>query len=153
MLAKTHLAFGALAALVMLIFIDVPNVLLFFFLVLLGTYIPDIDQSESKINRKLIFTKIIPMFVRHRGLFHSILAAIILSVVLWFALGSVYGFGIFIGYLSHLVSDGLTVSGVRIFQPFSKFRIRGPIKTGTYGEYGIFVIVLAIDVLLLIRAF
>jgi inner membrane protein len=151
MLAKTHVAFGILAGLLTLKYAPMSNELLFIALVIIGVFLPDVDHPESKINNSLKITRIIPFFFAHRGFFHSIFAAAAVFGLLWYYVGFIYGFGLFVGYLSHLLSDALTVSGVNFLHPIAKFRIRGPVKTGTIAEVLIFFIVLGLDAWLLVR--
>lgn len=151
MLAKTHVAFGILAGLITLKFAAVSNPLLFIALVILGVFLPDVDHSESKINRTLKVTKIIPFFFSHRGFFHSIFAAVLICGAIGYFLGFIYGFGLFVGYLSHLASDALTVSGVNFLHPVTSFKVRGPIRTGTIAELLVFIAVLGADAWLLVH--
>lgn len=151
MLAKTHIAFGILAALLTLQYAVISNELLFVALVIIGVFLPDIDHSESKINNALKVTKLVPFFFSHRGFFHSIFAAVLVFAGLWHLLGFIYGFGLFVGYLSHLLSDALTVSGVNFLHPVATFRIRGPVQTGTLVETLIFLAVIGLDAWLLVR--
>jgi inner membrane protein len=151
MLAKTHVAFGILAGLLTLKFAVIQNQLLFIALVILGVFLPDVDHSESKVNRTLKVTKVIPFFFSHRGFFHSIFAAALVFAAVWYWLGFIYGFGLFVGYLSHLLSDALTVSGVNFLHPVAKFKIRGPVQTGTIVETIVFLLVIGIDAWLLIQ--
>jgi len=151
MLAKTHVAFGILAGLVALKYATVSNQLLFIALVIIGVFLPDLDHPESTINNTLKVTKVIPFFFSHRGFFHSIFAAGLVFIGLWYWLGFIYGFGLFVGYLSHLLSDALTVSGVNFLHPLAKFRLRGPVQTGTFLETLIFFAVIGLDVWLLVQ--
>jgi inner membrane protein len=150
MLAKTHVAFGILAGLLTLNYASVSNQLLFIALVILGVFVPDLDHPESKINNSLKVTRIVPFFFKHRGFFHSIFAALLVFGLLWYYVGFIYGFGLFIGYLSHLISDALTVSGINFLHPLAKFKIRGPIRTGTLSEALVFLLVIGIDAWLLV---
>lgn len=153
MLARTHLAFGILAGLLVYKYFVVGDLVLFFLSVALGAFLPDLDHPNSKINNKLKITKIVPLFFKHRGFFHSIFAALLISWALWAWLGSVYGVGLFAGYLSHLASDALTVSGINFLHPISTFHLRGPVRTGTFFELAIFFFVLALDAWLFFRVF
>ncbi len=149
MLAKTHVAFGILAGLVTLRYVAIPNELLFIALVIVGVFLPDIDHSESKVNKSLKVTKIIPLLFGHRGFFHSIFAALLVFAGLWWWQGFVYGAGIFVGYVSHLVSDALTVSGVGFLNPVAHYKVRGVVQTGTITETLVFFAVIAVDAWLL----
>lgn len=151
MLAKTHVAFGILAGLLTLKYAAVSNDLLFIALVIIGVFLPDVDHPDSKLNNSLKITKIIPFFFSHRGFFHSIFAALLVFGVLWHFVGFIYGFGLFVGYLSHLLSDALTISGVNFLHPIAKFKVRGPVQTGTFVETLVFFAVIGIDAWLLVH--
>jgi inner membrane protein len=155
MLAKTHVAFGILAGLITLKYValahPISNQLLFIALVIIGVFLPDLDHPNSTVNNTVKVTKIIPLFFSHRGFFHSIFAALLVFAGLWYWLGFIYGFGLFIGYLSHLLSDALTVSGVNFLHPVATFKLRGPVQTGTMFETLIFLVVIGVDAWLLVH--
>ena len=139
MLAHTHfviaLAVGSYA------FDNIHNTLIggifFYYLVLLvAAVLPDIDQTGSMINKAFTFTAIIPWFFKHRGFFHSIWPLLIGSIGLYFV-HPLVSTAFFIGYGSHLVSDSFTKAGVNWLYP-CKFKIQGPLKTGSIGEGIIF---------------
>jgi len=129
MLFRTHFAFSFLIGLLFINILNPANQILFIILVLFGSAFPDIDQPNSKIGRKI---KIIGWFFRHRGIFHSIFMALIISYTIYFFTG--YFSAFLIGYLSHLVIDAMTISGIAFLYPFSKKRVRGFIKTGAISE-------------------
>jgi membrane-bound metal-dependent hydrolase YbcI (DUF457 family) len=139
MLARTHLAFGILIALLLLPFISVPSKLLFVALVAFGALLPDVDHEKSTINRLCPVTRIFPVFFKHRGFFHSVFPAIIIYAVLAYFHESFVGLALTLGYLSHLVSDSLTRMGVNFVYPVSTWRMQGPIETGTIVETFLFV--------------
>jgi inner membrane protein len=101
--------------------------------------IPDIDIPTSKVGRAFpILSTIINIAFGHRGIFHSLLAAglIYLLVLKLFPAYSIY---FLIGYLSHLLLDCLTPAGVPLLWPIS-YRFRVPIiKTGSVMELILFV--------------
>jgi len=140
----THLAFGVLFAifLIPLSFLSLTGLLF-------GVLFPDIDNSSSKLGRKVKpISWLLQFTVGHRGLFHSLFCGI--TFTLLFYLFSVdFGVGFFIGYLSHLIADSLTPMGIAWFFPLSKKRLRGPIKTGSLNE-SILLIFLIICIILLI---
>jgi len=41
-----------------------------------------------------------------------------------------YASALFLGYLAHILADGLTVQGVQLFYPFSSYKTRGPVRVG-----------------------
>ncbi|MBW2993437.1 metal-dependent hydrolase [Candidatus Woesearchaeota archaeon] len=135
MLWKTHLAFGFFSGLVMMPFVTTGNIYVYFMLVLFGAVLPDIDNPDSKVGRNI---KIIGRIFRHRGIFHSLIAGVLLGWLLWTFVGHQYGIALFVGYASHLFIDGFTKMGINFLHPFSKLHLSGFIKTGTAGEWIVF---------------
>ena len=124
--------------------------MLFVFL-LVGALLPDIDCPYSKISRKIpVIPKILSLFARHRGIFHSVFLALGFAAIVWM-FKPVYGIALFAGYFSHLLIDGFTKQGVNLLHPISQLRIAGPIKTGKIWELVLFVVIIAGIVLSLIR--
>ncbi|MBU3896494.1 MAG: metal-dependent hydrolase [Nanoarchaeota archaeon] len=123
----THLIFALLVFLLLNYILHFPLYLALFAFV--GAMFPDLDLKFGKLHRKLlhnVWVLLIILFVLFRtGLIDNIFA-IVFSI----------------GFVSHLVLDGLTVSGIYPFWPIEKFRIRGSAKTGKASEYLIFVIIL-----------
>jgi inner membrane protein len=141
MQARTHLAFGFLSGLFLMNYINIGNKYIFFALLLIGALLPDIDTPNSKISHKIpVIPKILSLFARHRGIFHSIFLALVFAAIIWIFSVS-YGIALFAGYFSHLLIDGFTKSGVNLLHPVSQFRISGPIQTGKLGELVIFVVI------------
>lgn len=149
---KTHLALAFLAGVIYLSIFKNVNPYIFFPLVLFFSLLPDIDHSKSYISRKFpIISAPIHFFFKHRGFFHSIFPAIILFILFEYFNYPSIAFGILIGYLAHLIGDGLTKAGVNFLNPFSTLVLQGPIETGSLTEFIIFIILVAIDGLLVIR--
>ncbi|HDL02299.1 MAG TPA: metal-dependent hydrolase [Candidatus Pacearchaeota archaeon] len=135
MLFRTHVVFGLVVWLVLSFFIKMPVFVLGF--VLLGSVFVDIDSCSSKIGKRFWF---LAWFLRHRGVLHSLVACIVLSLVVG-VLNLWMGFGFFIGYVSHLVLDCFTRRGIGLFWPFD-FRVRGFVRSGSWVEDVIFVLIL-----------
>lgn len=145
MLAKTHLAFGFLAALILKPMIHPSDAILFFAVVLLGSLLPDIDSPESKISHKTgPLSKLVAVFSKHRGIFHSLFFAALIAVLVGYLAGSIYGIALCIGYLSHLIIDGFTIQGINFLHPVGKLYLSGFIKTGSIGEWIVFAGVLGL---------
>jgi len=77
--------------------------------------------------------------VKHRGLMHTLILPAFLFASTYF-IGEptfkIFITGITVGYLTHLLSDMLTVRGCPVLFPFTKKYIRFmKIKTGTFPEY------------------
>ncbi|MAG79197.1 metal-dependent hydrolase [Candidatus Pacearchaeota archaeon] len=149
MLIRTHLIITLFFILLLLPFVN--DKIIFIAVALLATYIPDIDTKKSKIGKYLIFRPI-QWISKHRGIIHSLIFLIFLTIVLWLFFKEV-SFGFFVGFGSHLIADSLTISGVSLFSPFSKKKFSGIIKTGGISETIIFIVFLIADLGLLIRKF
>ncbi|MFH0853792.1 MAG: metal-dependent hydrolase [bacterium] len=167
MTGKTHLAAGAALA-GWSVFLLAPELTPIG--ILIGGFaglLPDLDASESKLQNiplqiggrhgirlrlfkipGIIFNKLF----RHRGPLHSLLSLIILGIILTLLpLPPVLILAAGVGFLSHLLLDGLTPSGVPLFYPVQQ-RVRlSPffkIKTGGMIDQLVFLI-LAMSVVLL----
>lgn len=148
MMFFTHLAFALLSGLFSLKFVNPSNKYLFLIIVCLVSLFPDLDNYKSKTGKKFGFiSKIIEFVFGHRGLFHSIHLPLLLFCLFYFFNYKLAAFAILIGYLSHLLIDGLTVSGVNLLNPLLKLNINGFVKTGGVLEYLIFILLLIANIL------
>jgi inner membrane protein len=117
-------------------------------LILLGSILPDLDSPTSIINKwSGIFGRVVSLFTKHRGLFHSMVFHLALFVVLQQFISITYARALFLGYLAHIVGDGITPAGITLFYPFSKFKIRGPVKVGSYVEVLLFIVLVVLVVI------
>jgi len=132
MIFRTHLAFAFLIGL----FFDLKSLIF----ILIGSLIPDLDTSNSKIGRKVIFSKLLNILFGHRKFFHSLFFGAILSFFVFLVFGKYY-FMFFIGFCSHLLLDCLTKDGVMLFYPF-EFKLKGFIKTNGIIENIVFMIII-----------
>ena len=140
MLFKTHIVFSLAIFFLLSYYIAMPFYVLIF--VLLATAFVDIDIKNSKFGNHWYFRPF-QFFTKHRGVLHSLFLAILLSLILGSA--SLWaGFGFFVGYVSHLFLDCLTVSGVKLFWPFG-WKIKGFVKSGGIVEQVVFVLLLLGD--------
>ena len=147
MLARTHIAFGFLLGLFLLPYLDISNKIIFFVLVLLGSLIVDIDHPKSKLGRRLGFiSKLFKFLFGHRGLFHSIFFTLIVSYLFYY-FNKEYGIALFIGCVSHLVADSFTKQGINFLHPIANFRLSGFVKTGSFLETILFILMLIIIVI------
>lgn len=140
--------FSVFVYLVLTFFIEMPFWVLGF--VLLATVFVDIDAWNSKGGNQW-YLRPFQWVTRHRGFLHSLFVGLILSLIVG-GFSNWAGFGFFVGYVSHLFLDCLTLSGVRFFWPL-KFRIRGFVKSGSWVEDVVFVLLLILDFLLLLFFF
>ena len=138
MLFKTHLALGALAALLVTPYVQTDNPLLFFVICVVCSLLPDVDHPNSKINNKLKVTKIFAYIFKHRGITHSIWPVLLGILLISVLANSFYAVAFAVGYLSHLLGDAVTKEGVDLLRPWSSLRIRGPMETGSFAESVLF---------------
>src|SRR3989344_1922118 len=154
MMFKTHLAFSILVALLILIFFDIPNKIIFVFVIALSSSFPDIDSDKSKIGRKLpLISKIVNLIFGHRKFFHSIFIPIILFFILWYFNLFLIGLAVFIGYLAHLLGDSITNEGIMPFYPLSKFNISGLLNTNSILEFLLFLTFSSLSLFLLYKIY
>lgn len=143
MLLRTHLV---LTIFVALLFIEhVNNALLFIFVALAATLLPDIDTGFSAVGKYRGF-RFMQLFVRHRGIIHSFTFCIFISVLLAFFIPKI-SLAFFLGYGLHLFADSFTKEGIMPFWPYRK-QSTGPLRTGSLFETTMFVLFLLVDIVL-----
>ena len=119
----------------------------------LGALLPDIDHPGSKIGRALYpVAWVVNKLFGHRGATHSLLALFLTSVLFILPSLKLTGFagfmytqfaiGVAVGFLSHLILDMSTKSGVPLLHPFTRKSFR--IAKLTTGKHDMFVSVLAV---------
>lgn len=124
---KVHMAFGITCALLCLVALSIKPPVEVLFVFICGAYVaasfPDLDL-------------VIP-FAKHRGLSHSLVVFLVFSgiaVLIPFyekRIPSWLLYGLPVGYLSHLIADTFTVTGVAWFQPLNNERFAiGIFNTG-----------------------
>ena len=146
MLFRVHVLFGIFIWIVLDFFIEMPFFVLAF--VLLGSIFVDIDSGTSRIGKRVWF---LSWLFRHRGFLHSLFACLLLSLIVG-ALNLWAGFGFFVGYFFHLSMDCFTRMGVLLFWPFG-FKVRGFVKSGSWVEDVLFVMLLVLNVVFLVYKF
>ncbi len=98
-----------------------------------GSLLPDIDIKNSKVSHKHKFLSFfIRLFIEHRGT-HSIIFMALLSIPLFLMTmilpselrpyGILFGFGILLGYASHIILDMLTPKGSPVLNPVCKYSV------------------------------
>jgi membrane-bound metal-dependent hydrolase YbcI (DUF457 family) len=161
---KTHMLAGATTAAGASFIVQQPINPVWVALATIGALIPDIDHEFSTVSNyepptgpvKIKPLKWIPkllhlMGFKHRTITHCFLGwAIFMAITLPLGIWVDWGWWIalsVIGYGSHLITDGLTKSGIKWFYPFSKndwhflpkhFRV----TTGEGGETAFSVVIL-----------
>jgi len=150
MMFRTHLVFGFLFGLLVSSIFNVGNIYLFMLFVLFAAGLPDVDHPKSKYGRRLgIISKIINLVAGHRGIFHSLFFALLFGIFFWY-FNRTAGLGIFTGYLSHLIGDGLSREGVNLLHPFTKLELKGFLKVGSSVEHVLFFILFGLSLFLVI---
>lgn len=148
MMAFTHAAAGAASSLLVAQYLNAGPVqsLLVLSGGIAGSYLPDIDHPKSAFGSRVLPLSLpISAIFGHRGITHSLIAVVAMSGLLWWVFQHVNWeqgisvpvlVGIAVGYLSHLLGDWLTNSGVPLLWP-SKRRFVSPLKlcTGDFREY------------------
>ena len=143
------MAFSFLVGILLIKYLSISNQILFIVLFLLFSLLPDIDEIKSKISGKVkLLSWLINFFIGHRGLMHSIGIPFLLYLVL-FLIRMDIAIAVSFGYLSHLILDCFTVSGVRLLWPLKK-KLKGFVKTGSLVEYFIFMGLLIVDIYFLV---
>ena len=101
----------------------------------LGALLPDIDHPKSWVGKRLALISLpLATLIGHRGVSHSLLAVAVLAIFLGMAGPSHLAAPLAVGYLSHLLADGLTLSGVPLFWPFKRTHGIPLIRTGSMAE-------------------
>ncbi len=92
-----------------------------------GLFVRAVGEIVSRLVETIAW--LIQRVTTHRGLTHSLVIAVIvalvsvnLSVALSPARNAWWGIAWSVGYLSHLASDALTISGLKLLQPWSQRR-------------------------------
>lgn len=148
MMAFTHIAIGSAAAMALTHITDTTHqALLCIAGGIVGSLLPDIDHPKSWLGRRIPFISIpLSALVGHRGITHSMIALIVIQAMMLVAIymlrqgqGSWLApalTGVGIGYLSHLLADWLSNTGIPLLWP-NKKRFAAPvtIRTGSQVEY------------------
>ena len=137
----THLLVAVLCALFFVGFFSFWQYAVFFFLFLLAALLPDIDHPGSMLGKKLWpLSSMLCLFFGHRGLLHSIFVPLAFLFFGWYFGFFWIGLAFAGGYMSHLLADMLTLSGVKPFGIGP--RIRGFMRTGGLLESLFFLLLL-----------
>jgi len=147
MLTRTHFILSVFVLL--LIYPQLTNPIIFSIFFILAAFFPDIDSRNSKIGKN-IFLRPLQWIISHRGIFHSIFALSVFSAVIY-VFNSNAAIGFFLGYLFHLFLDAITIQGVKPLYPLTNLKISFILKSGSIIEETIFILFLIFDIFLLIK--
>ena len=144
MLFKTHITFGIFIYLLFFSYFQRPLLTLMGFLI--GIIIVDLDSRSSTFGKKWYFRPI-QWFTKHRKALHTIFFGIIITSII--ATASIeIGVGFFLGFMSHLILDSLTIRGIKPLHPLTQKKISGYIRSGGIAEDILFVFFLISDIAL-----
>jgi inner membrane protein len=142
MMFKTHLAFGLLVGLFVSEYFDISQKVLFVTICTLAAILPDLDIPMSKIGGLLKpLSWLLNLLFGHRGLLHSIWFPLLIYFIFRAFDKELWAGAFFLGYMSHLVMDMLTIKGVYFFYPLNRVRVNGFVKTGGILEWIVFVLI------------
>ncbi len=154
MRGPTHIALGLCSGMLLASALKLEPREVNWFMLLLGSLAPDIDEDESSIAKggnlfgvalpRVVsgllnvltqsISKILKLLVGHRGLTHwPIIPALAICFSLYYQIPWLFWFSL--GYLVHLLADACTVSGIPFFAPLSFEPWRwSRFRTGSKGE-------------------
>lgn len=138
MLFRTHLAFSFLIALYQIDFLKIKDQILFTIILLFFSIFPDIDESSSRIFKKLKPFSYPAVLFGHRNIFHTIYFPTAIALTLFILNLKLLSLAALTGYLLHLFLDLITKKGINLFYPLTKKRIKGFIKVGSLIENMLF---------------
>ena len=118
---------------------------------LIGSIFPDIDEGTSKISNKVpLFSFVTRLFVGHRGIIHTPVFLIILSIIIQsictvLHIPEHFIFGFVLGFLCHLFQDTMTRRGIKWLYPVvnKSFHIMS-LRSGRGLFYGLIEMLLTI---------
>lgn len=140
MIATTHIAFAACAGGVASVFMPGEHSYLIVGITsMVGSLLPDIDHPKSFFGSRIRpVSDLVAAIFGHRGITHSALAVIAILFYCYIRSGQMSDWvvGLTVGYLSHLVGDWLTPSGIPFLWP-KKQKYKAPLtfRTGGLGEH------------------
>jgi len=145
MLLRTHLAFAFLIGMMFFKYVSSPVV--FMVVLIIATYLPDVDTAFSSIGAHWPF-RFLQWFVKHRGIFHSLTLTLVFSIILSFVY-PLFALPFFLGYSLHIYLDSFTVNGITPFWPL-KAQTSWKITTGSKSESSFLVFLLIADLLVFV---
>lgn len=110
----------------------------------IGALFPDIDEPNSTIGRRIPGSFLVKFLFGHRGFWHSLLAAALVYFLLLGIASNTIAVLFVAGYISHLLLDAMTPSGVPFLYPIKHSYTLNLIRTGGISEYAFMVVLLTI---------
>ncbi len=141
MTGKTHLLGGVLTGVLITQALDIN--IGYAAVAGLGALFPDIDEPNSTIGRRIPGSFMVKFLFGHRGFWHSLLAAALVYLLLLGIASNTIAVLFVAGYISHLILDAMTPSGVPFLYPIKHSYSLNLIRTGGITEYAFMVVLLA----------
>jgi inner membrane protein len=121
----------------------------------IGGLMPDLDHPKSALGRRLPFISLpLSSLFGHRGFTHSLVMVVVMFVGLAYvtkypdySMGRWMVTPLCVGYLSHILGDAFTPSGVPLFYPkkttysLNLFKTRSPLETVFVGTFTLSVFI------------
>lgn len=163
----THLAGGITGALLLAPLLGPDQIPLVLLGSLLGALLPDLDAPQSRLSNTRIAgmqplrfpARLLNTTLGHRGALHSFVGMFLacglvsLPLVVFGLAGLALGIGV--GFLSHLLLDAITRSGLPLLWPSPKRLYLAPawlrVSTGSRAEELVFALLAGTDLLLLFQ--
>ena len=142
-MSRTHISITIAAVLLFLPRIE--SQFIFIAVAMVTTFIPDIDSAFSYFGDNS-GSRMAQLFIRHRGILHSLTFCVAVSLVFAFFI-PVLAFPFFLAYSLHLFADSFTKKGIVPFWPLRK-AAKGWVKTGGVRETSVFIFMVVLDMLL-----
>jgi inner membrane protein len=136
MLYTTHMVTSLLAGTVLDKTLDLNGGIPYYVGVAIGSLLPDIDHPQSFIGRRSFgLATLINKWFGHRGATHTLLSSLLIGGVSFFILPANWAVGLSLGYISHILGDFFSKSGVPLLKPFKDKKYKLPLyKTGSLSE-------------------
>lgn len=146
--------FGFFVSLLAITYFHIADQILFVIITCFFSIFPDIDSPNSRIGKKAgIISDAINFLFDHRGLAHSVLIPLAISITLA-SLGMwVFGTAVLLGYGSHLLLDTLTNQGIMPLYPLMSKSISGFFKSDGVMNHALFFVFLALSGYVLVRSY
>ena len=133
MLYRTHIASSLALGTALIVVSDFPFSIGYVAGVVLGSLLPDIDEPNSYIGQRSFgLAHLVKKRFGHRGMTHSLLCWLGISIICLF-FSNPFTLGISIGYFFHLLGDLFSISGIPLFAPFKKDKIKMWLRYRTGG--------------------
>ena len=118
----------------------------------IGSLLPDIEHPKSKLGRFFLPNRLksLRKKIQHRGVTHSALFSLIFNLIVLLLFDIITFVGVSIGYISHILSDMLTIEGVQLCWPKEDRVSIANIRTDSFAEWIVSTFIFALGVFILL---